>query len=308
MEWAWAGAGDSPRGRAEPGPGVASPPMPPRPSAPVLRGSRRGPPRVRGWAMGGGRWGGELVRRAGELVRRTGGPSPRVLPVGVARRRHLASACHRGAVRTQLVGGPPPWVQVVWYHPCAAGRIAIVWLVVEWPSRHWPCVAVPGGRQWWPARGSVPRWRAWAGTDAVGPSPVRVAEVPAVRDLLPSRRAMRGGRRRARSARRWPSVFGLAAAGAVPLSHRGAPVRPACRRGVAAGVAAAMIPVHTDPPASCRRAAVLQLSAEKDYSARATTPAPRRRGEATLNSFAAYIDSYPDENSAWNFADCKYCY
>ena len=234
MEWAWAGAGDSPRGRAEPGPGWyrrlcrhARLPL-------SCEGRVEGRP-----GCGAGRWvgcggGGELGRRAGKLVRRTGGPSPRVLPVVVARRRHLASACHRGAVRTQLVGGSPPWVRVVWCHPCAAGRIAIVWLVVEWPSRHWPCVAVPGGRQWWPARGSVPRWRAWAGTDAVGPSPVRVAEVPAVRDLLPSRRAMRGGRRRARSARPVTKcVWARCRGRSPPLTPRcaGSPGVPPRRRG-----------------------------------------------------------------------------
>ena len=78
---------------------------------------------------------------------------------------------------------------------------------------------------------------------------------------------------------RWPSVFGLAAAGAVPHSHRGAPVRPACRRGAAVGVAAAMIPVHSDPPASCRRAAVSQFAAEKDYPGacdHSDSAAPRR--------------------------------
>ena len=160
MEWAWAGAGDSPRGRAEPGPGVASPPMPPRPSAPVLRGSRRGPPRVRGWAMGGGRWGGG----AGPSGRGTGssyrGPVPPVscpsgwpaVAIGVAvppwrrtrsaRRRFTAAgagAC--GAILVQQAGSPS----------CGGGR---------GPSHHWPCVAVPGGGPWWSARGSVPRW--WA--------------------------------------------------------------------------------------------------------------------------------------------------
>ena len=124
MEWAWAGAGDSPRGRAEPGPGVASPPMPPRPSAPVLRGSRRGPPRVRGWAMGGGRRGGELVRRAGELVRRAGARHPVSCPswrpaAAIWRRRAAvapcapcsSAACRRGcgscgAIRVQQAGSP----------------------------------------------------------------------------------------------------------------------------------------------------------------------------------------------------------
>ena len=221
-------AGDSPRGRAEPGPGVASPPMPPRPSAPVLRGSRRGPPRVRGWAMGGGRWGGELVRRAGNWSSsgarppcppRRGGPPP-----------PLASACRRGVVRTLLVGGPPPRVRGVWCHPCAAGRIAIVWLVVEWPSRHWPCVAVPGGRQWWPARGSVPRWRAWAGTGR--------------------------GRSVARACRR---SAGRARSPAIPPRHAGrAPPRALCAPGgqVCLGsLPRAQSPTHTAVRRFARRAA-----------------------------------------------------
>ena len=166
-----------------------------------------------------------------------------------------------------------------------------MWLVVEGPSRHWPCVAVPGGRQWWPARGSVPRWRAWAGTDAVGPSPVRVAEVPAVRDLLPSRRAMRGGRRRARSARPVAKcVWARCRGRSPPLTHRGAPVRPACRRGAAVGVAAAMIPVHSDPPASRRRAAVSQFPAEKDYSGardHSDSAAPRRGDPRVVRRFTS---------------------
>jgi len=235
MEWAWAGAGDSPRGRAEPGPGVASPPMPPRPSAPVLRGSRRGPPRVRGWAMGGGRWGGG----AGPSGRGTGssyrGPVPPVscpsgwpaVAIGVAvppwrrtrsaRRRFTAAgagAC--GAILVQQAGSPS----------CGGGR---------GPSHHWPCVAVPGGGPWWPARGSVPWWRAWAGIGlAVGPSPMRVAEVPAVRALLPSRRAMRGGRHRACPARPVAKcVWARCRGRSPPLTPRcaGSPGVPPRRRG-----------------------------------------------------------------------------
>ena len=60
----------------------------------------------------------------------------------------------------------------------------------------------------------------------------------------------------------------------------------------AVGVAADMIPVHSDPPVFRRRAAMSQFPAAKDHPARATTPTPRRSGEATLDSFAAYIDSY----------------
>ena len=229
MEWAWAGAGDSPRGRAEPGPGWyrrlcrhARLPL-------SCEGRVEGRP-----GCGAGRWvgcggGGELVRRAGKLVRRTGGPSPRVLPVVVARRRHLASACHRGAVRTQLVGGSPPWVRVVWCHPCAAGRIAIVWLVVEWPSRHWPCVAVPGGRQWWPARGSVPM-------------------------------AGMGGDRRGRTvARACRQSAGRARSPAIPPRHAGrAPPRALCAPGgqVCLGsLPRAQSPTHTAVRRFARRAA-----------------------------------------------------
>jgi hypothetical protein len=80
--------------------------------------------------------------------------------------------------------------------------------------------------------------------------------------------------------------LGLAAAGAVPHPHRGAPARPACRRGAPVGVAADMIPVHSDPPVSRRRAAMSQFPAAKDYPARATTPAPRRGGGAPFGSFA----------------------
>ena len=121
---------------------------------------------------------------------RRGGPPP-----------PLASPCRRGVVRTLLVGGPPPRVRGVRCHPSAAGRIAIVRLVVECPSHHWPCVAVPGeGRGGRPGVGAAV---VGMGGDrsAVGPSPARVAKVPAVRALLPSRRAMRGGRHRACPAR-----------------------------------------------------------------------------------------------------------
>ena len=182
-------------------PGYASPPMPPRPSAPVLRGSCRGPPRVRGWAMGGGSVGGELVRRAGELARRAGarhpGSSPSWWPGAP-----LASPCRRGVVRSQLAGGLPPGVRgrVVPSERSRQGRLRAVG--GRGPARHWPCVAVPGGRPWWSARGSVPRWRAWAGAGlAAGPSSTRVATVPVVRAPLPPRRVLRGGRHRARFAR-----------------------------------------------------------------------------------------------------------
>ena len=234
----WSGrgrrAGDSPRDRAEPGPGVASPPMPPRPSAPVLRGSRRGPAPGAGlgdgWgAVGGGA--GPPGRGSGSSYR---GPVPRVLPVGVARRRHWASACRRGAVRTQLVGGRRRGCG-----SCGAIRVQ----QAGSPSRGWwssgrlatgralPC-RVEG-------RGGLPGGRCRGGGHgrgpvAVGPSPVRVAEVPAVRDLLPSRRAMRGGRRRARSARPVAKcVWARCRGRSPPLTPRraGSPGVPPRRRG-----------------------------------------------------------------------------
>ena len=105
-------------------PGYASPPMPPRPSAPVLRGSCRGPPRVRGWAMGGGSVGGGAGAPGREVGPSCQSPSPRAPPVGVtrcavgvavppwcrtlpARRRPAAGgAGARGAIRVQQAGSP----------------------------------------------------------------------------------------------------------------------------------------------------------------------------------------------------------
>jgi len=131
MEWAWAGAGDSPRGRAEPGPGVASPPMPPRPSAPVLRGSRRGPPRVRGWAMGGGRWGGG----AGPPGRGTGSSY-----------RGPVTPCpaRRGGPPPSFGVGVPPWCRThpARRRPAAVGAGRVVPSVCSRQDRH----RVAGGR------------------------------------------------------------------------------------------------------------------------------------------------------------------
>ena len=177
------------------------------------------------WVGGGG--GGELVRRAGA---RHPVSSPSWWPaaaVGVAvppwrrarsarRRSAAAGAGAGGAILVQQAGSPS----------CGGGR---------GPSHHWPCVAVPGGGPWWPARGSVPWWRAWAGIGlAVGPSPMRVAEVPAVRALLPSRRAMRGGRHRACPARPVAKcVWARCRGRSPPLTPRcaGSPGVPPRRRG-----------------------------------------------------------------------------
>ena len=153
MEGAWAGAGDSPRGRAEPGPGVASPPMPPRPSAPVLRGSRRGPPRVRGWAMGGGRWGGGAGppgRGTGSSYRgpvtpcpaRRGGPPP---PFGVA----VPPWCrtHPARRRPAAVGAGrvvPSVCSRQDRHRVAGGRVAFSPLAVRCRAGWKAVVACPG--------------------------------------------------------------------------------------------------------------------------------------------------------------------
>ena len=281
-----------------PGPGVASPPMPPRPSAPVLRGSRRGPPRVRGWAMGGGAVGGGAGppgRGAGPSGRgpsipcppRRGGPPP-----------PLASPCRRGVVRTLLVGGPPPRVRGVWCHPCAAGRIAIVRLVVE--GRLTTGRALPYRVE---GRGGLPGGRCRGGghgRGSVSRSVRRPCVSPKCRPCAlschPAAPCVAGAAARALRAR-WPSVFGLAAAGAVPHSHRGAPARPACRRGAAVGVAAAMIPVHSDPPASRRRAAVSQFPAEKDYPGacdHSDSAAPRRGDPRFVRSLHRLVLVYCD--------------
>ena len=132
--------------------------MPARPSAPVLRGSRRGPPRVRGWAMGGGAVGGG-AGPPGRIAGPWGRARPtRVLPVGVARRRRWR---RRAAVALCALGSsavPPPRVRGAWCHPGAAGRIAIGRLVVETPSLHRPFVAVLGG-----GRGGLPGGRCRGG-------------------------------------------------------------------------------------------------------------------------------------------------
>ena len=234
----------------------------------------------------GGRWGGSWCVGPGSwpVVSEPVAPSPprRGGPVRRWRRRAAVvshaprspAACRRGC------GG-------AWCHPSAAGRIAIGRLVVEAPSHHWPFFAVLGGRPRWPARGAVPRGRAWAGDRSrVGPSPCVSPKCrPCALSCQPAAPCEAGAA--ARALRAGGQVcLGLAAAGAVPHSHRGAPARPACRRGAAVGVAADMIPVHSDPPVFRRRAAMSQFPAAKDYPARATTPAPRRGGEATLGSFA----------------------
>ena len=216
------------RGRAGPGPGLVSPPVPPTPVCPLsCEGREEGRP-----GCGVGRWVG--VRAGGSW---SVGPearhpvsSPSWWPagaVGVAVppwcRAHSApsAACRRGC------GG-------VRCHPSAAGRIAIVRLVVE--GRLTTGRALPyRGRAVVAARGSVPRWWAWAGIGlAVGPSPARIAEVPAVRALLPSRRAMRGGRHRARSARPVAKcVWARCRGRSPPLTPRraGSPGVPPRRRG-----------------------------------------------------------------------------
>jgi hypothetical protein len=238
----------------------------------------------------GGRWGGELARRAGSPARWVGPVqtvfSPSVWPaaaVGVAvppwrrahsaRRRPPRRGCGaRGAILVQQAGSPSGgwWSR----RRLSTGRSLPYWVEAE--------VACPGGGAAGAGmgRGSVSRsvrrhaCRQSAGRARSPASPPRSARAGA------AARALRAGGQ---------VCLGLAAAGAVPHSHRGAPARPACRRGAAVGVAADMIPVHSDPPVFRRRAAMSQFPAAKDYPARATTPTPRRSGEATLGSFASLL-------------------
>ena len=236
-----------------------------------------------GWGGGGGgSW------PAGPNRRPVGpGPSNPCSPRRCGPPPPLASPCRRGVVRTRLIGGPPA---------AGAGRVVPSWCSRQ--DRHRAvggrdAVSPPavrcrtGWRPRWPARGAVPRGRAWAGDRlAVGPSPCVSPKCrPCALSCQPAALCEAGAA--ARALRAGGQVcLGLAAAGAVPHSHRGAPARPACRRGAAVGVAADMIPVHSDPPVFRRRAAMSQFPAAKDYPARATTPAPRRGGEATFGSFA----------------------
>ena len=193
--------------------------------------------------------GGELVRRAGDPVRRTGDPSPVSCPSGwpaavIGRRRATvvpyapsSSAARRrgcgscGAIRVQQAGSPSRG----WWSSglLATGRAL--------PCRVKGSGGLPGG---------------WCRGGGRGRGPTRSVRRPCVSPKCrpcaischPAAPCGAGAAARALRAR-WPSVFGLAAAGAVPHSHRGAPVHPACRRGVAVGGAAAIIPVHSDPPA-----------------------------------------------------------
>jgi hypothetical protein len=192
MEWAWAGAGDSPRGRAEPGPGVASPPMPPRPSAPVLRGSRRGPPRARGWAMGGGRWGGG----AGPSGRETGSSYRGPVPPCPAR---------RGGPPPSFGVGVPPWCRThpARRRPAAVGAGRVVPSVCSRQDRH----RVAGGR----VAFSPLAVRCRAGWKAVVACPGVGAAVAGM-----------GGDRRGRSvARACRRSAGRARSPAIPPRHAG---------------------------------------------------------------------------------------
>ena len=235
----------------------------------------------------GGRWGGVLARRAGQPVRWVGPvqpvSSPSVWPAAVvgvavppwrcahsARRRPPRRGCGAcGAICVQHAGSPSGgwWLR----RRLTTGRSLPYW--VE-------------------GRGGLPGGRCRGGGHgrgiglAVGPSPCVSPKCrPCALSCQPAAPCEAGAA--ARALRAGGQVcLGLAAAGAVPHSHRGAPARPACRRGAAVGVAADMIPVHSDPPVFRRRAAMSQFPAAKDYPARATTPAPRRGGEATLGSFA----------------------
>jgi hypothetical protein len=199
--------------------------MPAHPSAPVLRGSHRGPPRVRGWAMGGGAVGGGAGppgRIAGPLGRAR--PN-RVLPVGVARRRRWrrraavalcalgSSAAPRrgcgacGAIRVQHAGSPSGgwWLR----RRLTTGRSLPYW--VE-------------------GRGGLPGGRCRGGGHgqgiglAVGPSPCVSPKCrPCALSCQPAA-LCEGGRRRARPARRRPSVFG----GSLPRAQ--SPTHTAVRR------------------------------------------------------------------------------
>ena len=234
----------------------------------------------------GGRWGGELARRAESPARWVGPVHPVSSPSGwpaAAVGVGVPPWCCAHSARRR----PPSRVWGVRCHSCAAGRIAIERLEVEAPSLHRPFVAVLGG-----GRGGLPGGRCRGGGHgrgigpAVGPSPCVSPKCrPCALSCQPAALCEAGAA--ARALRAGGQVcLGLAAAGAVPHSHRGAPARPACRRGAAVGVAADMIPVHSDPPVFRRRAAMSQFPAAKDYPARATTPTPRRGGEATFGSFA----------------------
>jgi hypothetical protein len=142
-----------------------------------------------GWGGGGGgSW------PAGPDRRPVGsGPSKPCSPRRCGPPPPLASPCRRGVVRTRLVGGPPV---------AGAGRVVPSWCSRQ--DRHRAvggrgAVSPPavrcrtGWRPRWPARGAVPRGRAWAGDRSRGRSvAMRVAKVPAVRALLPARRALRG--------------------------------------------------------------------------------------------------------------------
>ena len=235
-----------------------------------------------GGAVGGGA--GPPGRVPGPLGRAR---PTRVLPVGVARRRRWrrraavalcalgSSAAPRrgcgacGAIRVQHAGSPSGgwWLR----RRLTTGRSLPYWVEGRGGLPGGRCRGGGHGRGIGPAVGPSPCVSPKCRPCALSCQPAALCEAGA------AARALRAGGQ---------VCLGLAAAGAVPHSHRGAPVRPACRRGAAVGVAADMIPVHSDPPVFRRRAAMSQFPAAKDYPARATTPAPRRGGEATLGSFA----------------------
>ena len=174
----------------------------------------------------GGRGGGSWSCGPGPAIpcppRRGGPPSP------------LASPCRRGVVRTLLVGGQLPRVRGRAVpsacsrqdrHRAVGGRV---------PPHRWPCDAVPGVGRGRPPGGRCRGDGHGRGSVSVGPSPARVAKVPAVRALLPSARAMRGGRHRACPAHAVAKcVWARCRGRSPPLTPRraGSPGVPPRRRG-----------------------------------------------------------------------------
>jgi len=224
-----------------PAPGLISPPVSHTPVCPCPGWVAGGPPRVRGWAMGGGAGGWVLVLWA---EAHHPASSPSWWPVAVAgvvvpswcraqparQRPDAAGAGACGAIRAQHAGSPSRGCR-----PSSA--------------QPWPGDAAPGAGQWWPARGSGPRW--WAGRGiGRGRFVARTRrQGPAVRALLSPARVVRGGRRRVCSAH----AVAQCVWGSLPRAQ--SPPHTAARRSPGAsprrrgGLRRGRVPVHSEPPA-----------------------------------------------------------
>ena len=224
-----------------PAPGLISPPVSHTPVCPCPGWVAGGPPRVRGWAMGGGAGGWVLVLWA---EAHHPASSPSWWPVAVAgvvvpswcraqparQRPDAAGAGACGAIRAQHTGSPSRGCR-----PSSA--------------QPRPGDAAPGAGQWWPARGSGPRW--WAGR-GIGRGRFVAALVakgrPCALSCHPPALCAAGAAACAPRTR-WPSVCGARCRGRSPPPHTAARRSPGASPRRRGGLRRGRVPVHSEPPA-----------------------------------------------------------